>query len=229
MKKPIIFCILHIFTYVFVSDAYGKSEGDKPALNTSIHELYQGILYSNPTSNWFKKELEKIKDHKEDLAFEIRKTLEEPSLHIDTFGKICLLSYYVSPAFEAEVALKIINHPSSIEYDIYFVSSREFRNHFRAEPDLLESTHKQLLSQGRIEKNSDISKKWEASISEFKRDQRKREKRNEGLQINKNIIKNQNENNFHLTKIFEMNKPIHKCLIIFIIFMIMALVYVKRR
>jgi hypothetical protein len=137
----------------------------------------------------------------------------------------------VSPDFEAEVAFKILNHPSLIDYDVYLISARNFRDRFRTQPDLLISAYKQLLSQGRIEKNSDISKKWEASISEFKKDQRRREKGNKDLQIDEKTIKNQNENNPHLTKFTEMSKPILKWLIIFIIFstFIIAVIFYNKR
>lgn len=163
-------------------EAYKKKPIDpeelKEVQSLSSSEIYKQLLNaSHSPSSWKEMRVMTIKERQNDLILEIHKTLEIFPLTIDTMGKLTDLASLVSPEFEAEIANKVLEHPSAHEFDIYFTGNEEFRDHFRTEPDLLKSALIKLLSEGRIDKNSAIHKKWEASISKFDRFQEQRDKR----------------------------------------------------
>lgn len=150
-------------------------EALKEVQSLSSSELYIQVLKASPSpSRWKEMRVMTLKKRQKDLILEIRKTLNEFPLTIDTMGKLTSLASLVSPEFEAEIANEILQHPSSREFDVYFVDSEDFRNHFRSEPELLRSALKMLLSEDRIGKNSATHKRWEASISKFDRIQEQR-------------------------------------------------------
>lgn len=151
----------------------------------SSSELFKQLLIASPSpSRWKEMRVMTMKKRQKDLMLEIRQALKEYSLDIDTIGRLASLASLVSPEFEAEIANEILQHPSSREFDVYFMGSEEFRNHFRSEPELLRSALNTMLSEERIEKNSEIHKRWEASVSKFDLFQKKGGKREPKTQPN---------------------------------------------
>jgi hypothetical protein len=147
-------------------------------LSSSV--IYKELLNADHSpSRWKEMRVMTMKKRPKDLVLEIRKTLNEDPLSIDTMGKVASFASLVSPEFEAEIANEILKHPSAGEFDIYFMDSEEFRSHFRSEPGLLRLALNTLLSEGRIEKDSARHKKWEASISKFEHIQKRREENRE--------------------------------------------------
>jgi hypothetical protein len=142
----------------------------------SSSDIYQQLLIMDiPPSDRQIMLLNVMKKRPKELALEIRKTLSEPSLSMDTMGIISRMSALVSTEFEAEIAEKILKHPSSREFDAYFMDSKDFRNHFRSEPELLRTVINILLSEQRILKDSTQHKKWEESIENFEQLKKRRE------------------------------------------------------
>ena len=144
----------------------------------STSEIFDQVLKADQSpSAWRESRLRILEKRKEDLTLEIRKTLNESQLTIDALGKLAFLASLVSPDFEAEVASSILKHASASEYDIYFLDSETFRNHFRSNPGLLQSSLNNLLAEGRIEMHSATHQKWKDSIFKFQRIQHNQEKR----------------------------------------------------
>lgn len=149
----------------------------------SSSEIYNELLKASPSPTRLKEmRMMTLKNRQNDLTLEIRKTLNEFPLTIDTMGQLTFLASLVSPAFEAEIANKILEHPSAPEFDVYFTSSEDFRSHFRSEPALLRAALNRLLSEGRIKKDAESHKKWEASISKFESLQEQKNKREPKIQ-----------------------------------------------
>lgn len=147
----------------------------------SSSEIYKQLLSADHSpSRWKEIRVMTMKKRQDDLILEIRRTLKEYPLDIDRFGRLASLATLVSPEFEAEIANGILEHPSSRDdFDVYFMNSEEFRNHFRSEPGLLRLALDKLISEGRIEKDSATHKKWETSISKFEHLQKRREENTE--------------------------------------------------
>lgn len=181
-------CVIHSFAEEVIPqhkidqayEKFGSNPIDPEELRKvellSSSDIYQQLLIMDiPPSDRQIMLLNVMKKRPKDLSLEIRKTLSEPSLSMDTMGIISRMSAIVSPEFEAEVAEKILNHISSREFDAYFMDSKDFRNHFRSEPEFLRKVLDALLSEQRIEKGSTRHKKWEESIDSFEQVKKRRE------------------------------------------------------
>lgn len=132
----------------------------------STLQIYDDLLRASPSpSPWQDARILVIKKRKDELSNKILETLKNPQLTIEVLGKLPGLASVISPELEAEIAGEVLRHPSSREFDTYFLNSKIFRDHFHASPSLLRSSLEDLVSEGRLEKDSPTYKEWEKTIS----------------------------------------------------------------
>jgi len=133
----------------------------------STKDLFEAsVVYRMPNQDQFHRPIWlEIKKRPEELEHIIREKIKQDVLSLAEIDRCFYMAHSIDPSAGAEIARELARHKSIKKFDSYYMApSKEIFDLLNESPRDEMNFIEEMISAGRIEKGSDIEKRWRRAL-----------------------------------------------------------------